>query len=63
MDLQVYYQKIREIGGKIAEEFPLVVSVETHGRGKGRDEDRSAAAAGGQDRGRRAGAAGDTRKS
>jgi hypothetical protein len=35
MDLQVYYQKIREIEGKIADEFPLVVSVETGDGGKG----------------------------
>ena len=35
MDLQAYYQKIRESEGKIAEEFPLVVSVATHDGGKG----------------------------
>ena len=35
MDLQVYYQKIREMEGKIAEEFPLVVSVATQDGGKG----------------------------
>ena len=34
MDLQVYYQKIREMEGKIAEEFPLVVSVDTQDGGK-----------------------------
>ena len=34
MDLQVYYQKIREMEGKIAEEFPLIVSVETQDGGK-----------------------------
>jgi hypothetical protein len=35
MDLQVYYQKIREMEGKIAEDFPLVVSVATQDGGKG----------------------------
>ena len=35
MDLQVYYQKIREMETKIADEFPLVVSVETSDGGKG----------------------------
>ena len=34
MDLQVYYQKIREVEGKLADEFPLVVSVETQDGGK-----------------------------
>ena len=35
MDLQVYYQKIRDMETKIAEEFPLVVSIETADGGKG----------------------------
>jgi hypothetical protein len=35
MDLQVYYQKIREMETKIADEFPLLVSVETSDGGKG----------------------------
>ena len=35
MDLQMYYQKIREIEDKIADEFPLMVSVETPDGGKG----------------------------
>ena len=35
MDLRVYYQKIREMETKIADEFPLVVSVETADGGKG----------------------------
>ena len=34
MDLQVYYQKIREIETKLADEFPLMVSVETSDGGK-----------------------------
>jgi hypothetical protein len=34
MDLQVYYQKIREMEKTITEEFPLVVSVETSDGGK-----------------------------
>ena len=34
MDLQMYYQKIREMETKIADEFPLVVSVETSDGGK-----------------------------
>src|SRR4051794_29308696 len=34
MDLQVYYRKIRETEGRIAEEFPLVVSVDTQDGGK-----------------------------
>jgi hypothetical protein len=34
MDLQVYYQKIRELETKIADEFPLVVSMETSDGGK-----------------------------
>jgi hypothetical protein len=34
MDLQVYYQKIREMETKIVDEFPLVVSVETSDGGK-----------------------------
>lgn len=35
MDLQVYYQKLRAMEAKIAEDFPLVVSVETSDGGKG----------------------------
>jgi fermentation-respiration switch protein FrsA (DUF1100 family) len=35
MDLQAYYQKIREIETKIADEFPLVVSMATADGGKG----------------------------
>ena len=35
MDLQAYYQKIREMEKTIAEEFPLVVSMETADGGKG----------------------------
>jgi antirestriction protein ArdC len=35
MDLQVYYQKIRELESKITDEFPLVVSLETSDGGKG----------------------------
>ena len=35
MDLQVYYQKIREAETGIADAFPLVVSVETADGGKG----------------------------
>jgi antirestriction protein ArdC len=35
MDLQVYYQKIREMETKIADEFPLMVSEETADGGKG----------------------------
>jgi hypothetical protein len=34
MDLQVYYQKIREMETKIADEFPLMVSMETSDGGK-----------------------------
>jgi hypothetical protein len=34
MDLQVYYQKIREMETTIADEFPLVVSMETADGGK-----------------------------
>ena len=34
MDLQMYYQKIREAETKIVDEFPLVVSVETADGGK-----------------------------
>jgi hypothetical protein len=34
MDLQVYYQKLRETESKIADEYPLVVSVETSDGGK-----------------------------
>ena len=34
MDLQVYYQKIREMESRIAEEFPLIVSVEGQDGGK-----------------------------
>jgi hypothetical protein len=35
MDLQMYYQKIREMQTKIADEYPLVVSIETADGGKG----------------------------
>ena len=35
MDLQAYYQKIREMEKTIAEEFPLIVSMETADGGKG----------------------------
>src|SRR4051812_42952216 len=35
MDLQVYYQKIRDMETKIADEFPLVVSMATADGGKG----------------------------
>ena len=35
MDLQIYYQKIRDMETKIADEFPLMVSVETSDGGKG----------------------------
>jgi hypothetical protein len=35
MDLQMYYQKIRETETSIADAFPLVVSVETSDGGKG----------------------------
>lgn len=35
MDLKAYYQKIRELESKIAEEFPVVVSKETADGGKG----------------------------
>ncbi len=34
MDLRVYYQKLREVEEKIAEEFPIVVSRETADGGK-----------------------------
>lgn len=34
MDLQVYYQKIREIEKKLADEFPLMVSMEMADGGK-----------------------------
>ena len=34
MDLQVYYQKIRDMEAKIADEYALVVSVETSDGGK-----------------------------
>ena len=34
MDLQIYYQKIREVEAKIADEFPIVVSNETADGGK-----------------------------
>src|SRR5690349_447728 len=34
MDLKIYYQKIREVEQKIAEEFPLIVSRETADGGK-----------------------------
>lgn len=33
MDLNLYYQKIREIEGKIAEAFPIIVSHETSNGG------------------------------
>jgi len=35
MDLKVYYQKIRDVESKIADEFPVVVSKETSDGGKG----------------------------
>jgi hypothetical protein len=35
MDLQLYYQKIRDAEARIAEEFPIVVSNETPDGGKG----------------------------
>ena len=35
MDLQIYYQKIRDMETKITDEFPLMVSVETSDGGKG----------------------------
>jgi len=35
MDLRRYYQKIRETESKIADEYPLVVSLETVDGGKG----------------------------
>jgi hypothetical protein len=35
MDLQAYYQKIRDMESKITDEFPLLVSVETSDGGKG----------------------------
>jgi hypothetical protein len=35
MDLQLYYQKIRDVEGRIAEEYPIVVSHETADGGKG----------------------------
>jgi hypothetical protein len=34
MDLQIYYQKIREVEAKIADEFPLMISNETADGGK-----------------------------
>jgi hypothetical protein len=34
MDLRVYYQKIRELEGKIENEFPIVISHETGDGGK-----------------------------
>jgi hypothetical protein len=34
MDLQVYYRSIREMESKLADEFPLLVSVETQDGGK-----------------------------
>ena len=34
MDLQMYYQKIREMETRIADEFPLVVSVDTQDGGR-----------------------------
>ena len=35
MDLKAYYQKIRDLESKIAEEFPVVISKETSDGGKG----------------------------
>ena len=34
MDLRLYYQKIRDMQGNIAEEFPIIVSKETADGGK-----------------------------
>ena len=34
MDLRVYYKKVREMEAQIAEEFPVMVSVETPDGGK-----------------------------
>jgi len=34
MDLKIYYGKIREQAGKISDEFPVVVSMETQDGGK-----------------------------
>jgi hypothetical protein len=34
MDLQIYYQKIRDVEARIADEFPVVVSNETADGGK-----------------------------
>jgi hypothetical protein len=34
MDLQAYYQKIREMESKMADEYPLVVSMDTADGGK-----------------------------
>jgi len=34
MDLRAYFQKIRELEAKIAEEFPIVVSLDTPDGGK-----------------------------
>jgi len=34
MDLRIYYQKVRDVEAKIAEEFPFVVSRETPDGGK-----------------------------
>jgi len=34
MDLRIYYQKVRDVEAKIAEEFPTVVSRETPDGGK-----------------------------
>jgi len=34
MDLRIYYQKVREMEAKIAEEFPYVISRETPEGGK-----------------------------
>jgi len=34
MDLKAYYQKIREVESKIANEFPIVVSLETADGGR-----------------------------
>ena len=34
MDLRIYYQKVRDLEAKIAEEFPFVISKETPDGGK-----------------------------
>ena len=59
MDLQLYYQKIRETETKIADEFALVVSLETSDGGKSGTEDGGAAPAGCQAAGGGPGPAGD----